>query len=211
MSRWSERMRKKTVQMQEGEKRAQNKPIGRKLSAKKSPDVAEKLTPRKKGRPTNETLAGRPYALTLGMEIKIGTSVNSLADLLHRYGRLFCTQEEVAGLLGVSHQTLITFFEREPEARKIFEDGRAHGKASLRRKQAALAEKNASMAIFLGMNYLDQQDMRGVEVKGKIEHEHSVIGAMLKEIDEEVRGARRLPGDDAKVIDHRPEEKNGGR
>lgn len=143
---------------------------------------------------------GRPFALDLKMQIQIGTQVNSLADLLHRYGQLFCTQEEVAGLLGVSHQTLISFFDREPLARQIFDDGRAHGKMSLRRSQARLAQKNATMAIFMGMNYLDQKDLRGVEVKGKLEHAHSVIGEMLKEIDEETRAARRRAGEDARVV-----------
>jgi hypothetical protein len=54
------------------------------------------------------------------------------------------------------------------------------------------------MAIFLGMNYLEQKDMRNFNHSGDVKHshEHTVIGMMLKEIDEE---AREMP-----MIEHQP-------
>jgi hypothetical protein len=73
-------------------------------------------------------------------------------------GKLFCTQQEVAGYLGVSRGALQNFFDREPYAREVFENGLQHAKISLRRKQLALADKNAPAAIFLGKNYLGQRD-----------------------------------------------------
>lgn len=68
-----------------------------------------------------------------------------------------CTDEEIAYEMGTSVDTL-----RNSRNNDIFTEckkkGLAHGKASLRRKQFKLAEKSASMAIFLGKQYLDQRD-----------------------------------------------------
>ena len=50
----------------------------------------------------------------------------------------------------------------------IFKQKREIGKISLRRKQWKLAEKNATMAIFLGKQYLGQRDYSEVEVKADI-------------------------------------------
>lgn len=47
---------------------------------------------------------------------------------------------------------------------EIFEIKRGLGKISLRRNQFRLAEHNATMAIFLGKQYLNQRDQ--VEVEG---------------------------------------------
>jgi hypothetical protein len=73
-------------------------------------------------------------------------------------GKLFCTQEEVAAVLGVSRRTFQTFISDCQEARDVWDDGLMHAKVSLRRKQLALADKNAPAAIFLGKNYLGQKD-----------------------------------------------------
>jgi DNA-binding NtrC family response regulator len=43
------------------------------------------------------------------------------------------TKSETAALLGVSRQTLYTFFEKHPDALQAWNDGRLAGKASLRR------------------------------------------------------------------------------
>lgn len=81
-----------------------------------------------------------------------------LLRTLASLGKLFCTQEEVAGYLGVSRGTIRALFEREPITKETFENGLQHAKISLRRKQLALADKNAPAAIFLGKNYLAQRD-----------------------------------------------------
>lgn len=70
-----------------------------------------------------------------------------------------CTAEEIGYVLGCSGDTIR---ERFSEA---YKRGRESGKASLRRKQWKLADKNAIMAIFLGKNYLDQKDKQ--EITGK--------------------------------------------
>jgi hypothetical protein len=73
---------------------------------------------------------------------------------------IFCTQNEMEGLLHISKDTLLLrvrekYGEDYPVVYKRFSAG---GRQSLRRSQFKLAKKNAAMAIFLGKNYLDQRD-----------------------------------------------------
>lgn len=82
-----------------------------------------------------------------------------------------CTEEEICMVLGVSDETLnkwckktygMTFLE-------VFRQKRSGGKASLRRKQWNLADKNPSMAIWLGKVYLDQREQVSVGMQMHIE------------------------------------------
>jgi len=71
---------------------------------------------------------------------------------------LGCTNEEIASFVGCSHDTLTRRFKQE------LEDGRAQGKASLRRKQWETAMSgNVTMLIWLGKQYLSQTDKQQVE------------------------------------------------
>jgi len=72
--------------------------------------------------------------------------------------KLFCTQEETAGFLGVGRATFQRFLYDNQEAKEAWEDGQQHAKISLRRKQLARCDKSDTMNIFLGKNYLDQRD-----------------------------------------------------
>lgn len=64
-----------------------------------------------------------------------------------------CTHNEIADIVGCSHDTLTNRFKRE------IEQGRADGKASLRRKQFELAMGgNAALCIWLGKQLLGQTD-----------------------------------------------------
>lgn len=65
-----------------------------------------------------------------------------------------CTQEEIAHFLDLSVRTL----QRDEEFCRLYKKGIDTGKMSLRRTQFKLAEKSASMAIFLGKQYLGQKD-----------------------------------------------------
>jgi hypothetical protein len=78
--------------------------------------------------------------------------------LIGELARLFATQKEIAGVLGVAQPTFHLFMDRHSEAREVYENGLQHAKISLRRKQLALADKNAPAGIFLGKNYLGQKD-----------------------------------------------------
>lgn len=73
---------------------------------------------------------------------------------------IFCTKEEICGVLKITDKTLDrwcreTYNERFSEVYKVVS---ADGKKSLRRAQFELAKKSAAMAIFLGKNYLGQRD-----------------------------------------------------
>lgn len=130
---------------------------------------------------------GRPYAIQDEAEA-IG--------IIEGCGQIHCTRAEVAAILKIDEDTLNAFFRRVPKALEAYERGKETGKASLRRRQFALAEKNATMAIFLGMNYLDQQDKRNLS--GKVVHEHTVMDELLDEIDSAQRERER------KMIDVTP-------
>lgn len=80
-----------------------------------------------------------------------------------------CTQEEICAFLGVTDKTLSNWCKKTYGLRfsEVFKQKREIGKMSLRRKQWKLADKSASMAIFLGKNYLGQTD----QVETKIELE----------------------------------------
>lgn len=71
-----------------------------------------------------------------------------------------CTKEEICDILDINEKTLtrwckdtysMSFYD-------IYKKKSATGKMSLRRMQFKLAEKSATMAIFLGKNYLGQKD-----------------------------------------------------
>lgn len=69
---------------------------------------------------------------------------------------IFCTEEEIANVLDVSVRTL----QRDEEFCRVFKKGKETAKSSLRRIQYKIADRgNASMAIFLGKQYLGQKDV----------------------------------------------------
>lgn len=82
--------------------------------------------------------------------------------------KLQCTRDEVCAVLGVQDDTLNRWCKETYDGRTfsaVFSEKRENGKMSLRRKQFALAETSAAMAIFLGKNYLGQTD----KVETKVE------------------------------------------
>jgi hypothetical protein len=98
-------------------------------------------------------------------------------DTVYKLAGLFCTQREAAGFLGVCYKTFTNFLYECKEARAAWDDGVEVGKSSLRRKQFRLAEKSASMAIFLGKNYLGQSD----DAYLRISHENKPVTEMTEE------------------------------
>lgn len=73
---------------------------------------------------------------------------------VEKLANIQCTQEEIASFLGISVRTL----QRDEQFMELFNKGRESGKMSLRRIQWKHAEKSASMAMFLGKQYLGQRD-----------------------------------------------------
>ena len=72
-----------------------------------------------------------------------------------------CTIEEVCAVLDVDEALLERWCKETYDGKtfaKVFKEKRQMGRMSLRRSQFKLAEKNATMAIWLGKQYLDQRD-----------------------------------------------------
>lgn len=134
---------------------------------------------------------GRPFAVK---------DKDEAIKILGGLGAIMATWKECAAVLGITEPTLMAVFKRWPETEDAYKSGKEGGKVSLRRAQFDTAKKgNATLLVFLGLNYLDQRDLRNVNHSGSVQHsvEHSIVGMMLKEIDEEQRGP---------VIEHRPGE-----
>jgi hypothetical protein len=91
-----------------------------------------------------------------------------------------CTIEEICAVLDVDDKTLTKWCKKtyNKNFSEVFTIKRQNGKASLRRMQWRLAEKNPSMAIFLGKNFLNQRD--NIEVNN--EAELSKLDLLLNEI-----------------------------
>lgn len=73
---------------------------------------------------------------------------------------MMCTEEEIAGFFGVSVDTLQRWCKRTygEGFGETYSAKKARGKIALRRYQMQLAERYPAMAIFLGKQYLGQQD-----------------------------------------------------
>lgn len=73
---------------------------------------------------------------------------------------LQCTKEEICYFFDVTDKTLENWCRRTYKMgfSEIFGIKRGSGRISLRRSQFRLAEKNATMAIWLGKQYLGQKD-----------------------------------------------------
>ena len=93
--------------------------------------------------------------------------------------KLQCTLEEICGFLDVSDKTVEAWCKRTYQDddgnpmgfSAVFQQKREAGKISLRRAQFRLAEKNATMAIFLGKQILGQKE--------KVELEHKNTNNLL--------------------------------
>lgn len=159
----------------------------RRKTRKDAPKPFRKPPGKNKPLPADPVKGGRPPAIQ---------DVENAIAVIWGLGEINCTKAEVAAVLNVDIDTLDAFFERYPAALEAYENGKAFGKASLRRNQAKLSATNATMAIFLGMNYLGQKDMRNLS--GKIDHEITPMDLLLDDID--ARQRQR----EAKMIDVTP-------
>lgn len=74
---------------------------------------------------------------------------------------LQCTLLEICDAFDVDDKTLNEWCKKNygTTFSEVFKTKRGKGQISLRRMQWKLAEKNASMAIFLGKQYLGQKDV----------------------------------------------------
>ena len=96
--------------------------------------------------------------------------------------KIQCTLEEISSVFSCSMDTIERWCKRTYHA--TFADTNkslsAYGKSSLRRYQFEMAKKNASMAIWLGKQYLGQRD--------NFEFEDREAISKLDQVLDEVRG-----------------------
>lgn len=91
---------------------------------------------------------------------------------------LQCTKEEICGWFSITDKTLERWC-RETYSKgfsEVFREKRQRGKIALRRSQFQLAEKSASMGIWLGKQYLDQHDE---DIMASAEASNGVLEAIL--------------------------------
>ena len=101
---------------------------------------------------------------------------------------LQCTVEEIAAWFDCSVDTIERWCEKEygQKFAEVFSEKRSYGKISLRRTQWQLAEKNASMAIFLGKNYLGQRD--AVDMSVEVGDKNGEIAALNEYFEQRKKG-----------------------
>lgn len=97
-------------------------------------------------------------------------------EMVEKLAGIQCTQQEIASFLGCSVDTL----QRDETFCGIYKKGMDNGKMSLRRTQFRLAEKNPTMALWLGKQYLGQKDNIEVESTQLIK-----VQELLNKIEEE--------------------------
>lgn len=98
---------------------------------------------------------------------------------------LQCTEEEIAAFFDVCINTLDSWCKRTYEGQtfaQVFKRFRGKGRISLRRAQFDLAQKNASMAIFLGKNWLGQSENPNSEAD--VQTEEDALSKALRELGE---------------------------
>lgn len=105
-------------------------------------------------------------------------------DTFEKLCGIQCTLEEIASFFDCCDDTINNWCKENygESFSGVFKKKSAAGKMSLRRIQFKLAEKNTSMAIFLGKQYLGQRDV--IETDNK--HEISKVEELLSKIEKEV-------------------------
>ena len=79
-------------------------------------------------------------------------------EIVTKLAGFMCTEEEIASFLGVSVEQLKNDVNKDSFTECV-KNGQRIGKVSLRQNQFNLSKTNASMAIFLGKQYLGQKDV----------------------------------------------------
>lgn len=100
---------------------------------------------------------------------------------------LQCTLSEIADFFDCSEDTIERWCKRtySDSFAESFKKHSGKGKISLRRSQFRLAEKNASMAIWLGKQYLGQKDFVSLDEKNNAAMEK--LDDLLKEFNDAVK------------------------
>lgn len=104
---------------------------------------------------------------------------------------LQCTEEEICGWFDICSDTLNSWCKRTYKQgfSETFKQKRGKGKISLRRHQWRLAESSASMAIWLGKQYLGQRDQIDAAIAVE-DAKDDALSASLRELAAELENNR---------------------
>lgn len=87
-------------------------------------------------------------------------------EVVEKLSSIMCTQEELASYFDCDVRTL----QRDEEFCRAYKRGIDKGKMSVRRSQYKMVEAgNATMAIWLGKQYLGQRDKQDIEHSGGLD------------------------------------------
>lgn len=87
-------------------------------------------------------------------------------ETVEKLASIMCTQEEIASYLDLSIRKL----QQDEEFMRVYKRGIDKGKMSVRRSQYKMVEAgNATMAIWLGKQYLGQRDKQDIEHSGGLD------------------------------------------
>jgi hypothetical protein len=115
---------------------------------------------------------------------KMGRPMKEIdAEQFRKLCQIQCTLVEISGWFACSEDTIERWCKRElgitfAEAYKNYS---ADGKISLRRLQFKHAEKNTSMAIWLGKQYLGQREVQEINVTPISEETRAQVEALLND------------------------------
>lgn len=98
--------------------------------------------------------------------------------------KMQCTEEEICAVFNVSDETLNKWCKNTygKTFLEVFKEKRTGGKASLRRSQWKLAETNATLAIWLGKQYLGQRDEQSLNVNANVNALHGLSEEELRKL-----------------------------
>lgn len=97
-----------------------------------------------------------------------------------------CSEKEICEVLEVTDKTLSAWCKRtyNESFSEVRDKKQAKGKIALRRYQLELAKKNATMAIWLGKQWLGQTDDKNININKQIDQETiDAVEDFLDEID----------------------------
>jgi hypothetical protein len=130
-----------------------------------------------------------------------GTAASINLAELEKLASLQCTDEEIAGWFGVSTRT-IERRRKSPVFAETIVRGKARGRISLRRAQFKILEQgNATMAIWLGKQYLGQSDQIDINTN----HQVMIVVAAPTQLEEPEKGMTIDASADSQCIDPAPE------
>ena len=102
--------------------------------------------------------------------VKMPAQKNFSKTQFEKLCKIQCTKEEICDWFFTTDTTLESWVKREYNGagfKEIFEQKKSKGKISLRRSQFRMAQKNVTMAIFLGKQWLGQKDVSRSEITGE--------------------------------------------